>query len=71
VGQFTWIRGLWHARQRSIDLAILWPACKQEADNKGMTLDHAKAAFAVHVYHDKAWLVLGEDEIHRRIDELT
>jgi hypothetical protein len=67
---FTWITGLWHARQRSIDVGILWKACKQEVDNQGMTLDHAKVAFAAHVYHDKAWLVLGEDEIRRRIGEL-
>jgi hypothetical protein len=58
---------LWRERQRSIDLRILWPACKQNADD----LDHAKAAFAMHAFHDPAWICLGDDEIKRRIDELS
>lgn len=61
-----WLLGLWHARLRAIDLKILWPTCKAEAHD----LDYAKAAFAVHAFHDPAWLTLGEDEIIRRIDEL-
>jgi hypothetical protein len=34
-------------------------------------LDHAKAAFAVHAYHDPAWLELGEDTLFAFIDRLT
>jgi hypothetical protein len=56
----------WRAHQRQIDLDILWPACKAEAAD----LDHAKAAFAVHAFNDRAWLVLGEDEIIRFIEDL-
>lgn len=58
-----WLISLWRKRQRAIDLDVLWPACKQEAPD----LDHAKAAFAVHAFHDPAWLALGKDEIRRRI----
>ena len=56
----------WRTRQRDIDLDILWPICKQEAGS----LDHARAIFAVHAFKDQAWLVLGEEEIVRRIDRL-
>jgi hypothetical protein len=56
----------WRTYQRSIDLRLLWPICKQGAND----LDHAKAAFAYHAFNDPAWLTLGEDEIIRRIDAL-
>ena len=62
-----WLLDRWHARQRSIDLRILWPVCKENARD----LDHAKAAFAYHAFHDRAWLSLGDDEIARQIEELT
>jgi PIN domain nuclease of toxin-antitoxin system len=52
---FAW----WRARQRAIDLDILWPACKAHA----MDLDQAKAVFAVHAFHDPAWLSLGDRAI--------
>lgn len=55
-----------NARHRAIDLSILWPICKERADD----LDHAKAAFASHAFNDPAWMFLGEDEIKRRIDAL-
>jgi hypothetical protein len=61
-----WIRDKWHARQRALDLQILWPACVRQARD----LDHAKAAFSVHAFNDSAWLSLGHDEIMRRIDAL-
>ena len=63
----NWIYKLWYARLRSIDLKILWPICKQKAED----LDHAKAAFAVHAFNDKAWKFLGRDEIVRRIGSLS
>ena len=34
----------WHKRQRSIDIAILWPSCKKLAPD----IDHARAAFTFH-----------------------
>jgi hypothetical protein len=61
-----WLLNLWRNRQREVDLEILWPSCKEQA----VDLDHAKAAFAMHAFHDRAWLVLGDDEIRRRIDGL-
>jgi hypothetical protein len=56
----------WRARQRNLDLVILWPICKQGAND----LDHARAAFAVHAFNDPAWLCLGEDAIFEFIDRL-
>jgi len=56
----------YNERRRSLDLEILWPICKEQAQN----MDHAKAAFAYHCYNDPAWKALGDDEIYRRIDAL-
>jgi hypothetical protein len=61
-----WLRAWWAARQRAIDMEILWPSCLELAPD----LDHAKAAFAFHAFNDPAWLILGEAEIQRRIDAL-
>jgi hypothetical protein len=66
MGVWRLIVAWWHVRQRRIDLDILWPICRREAKD----LDHAKAAFAVHAYHDPAWLELG-DELFPFIDRLT
>ena len=66
----TWRRSIdrfIHAPRRKIDLDILWPVCREQAPD----LDHAKAAFAVHAFNDRAWTVLGDDEIERIIDGLT
>jgi hypothetical protein len=62
-----WLFGLWYARLRRIDIELLWPTCRDKAQN----LDHARAAFAVHAFHDRAWLVLGDDEILEIIDGLA
>jgi hypothetical protein len=62
-----WLLNLWYARLRRIDLEVLWPMCFDRASD----LDSAKAAFAFHAFNDKAWLVLGEDEVIRQIDGLT
>lgn len=63
---FQWLLNWWHVRQRSIDIQILWPACRDNTPD----LDHAKAAFAFHAFHDEAWMCLGEREITRLIDKL-
>lgn len=60
------IRRWWAKRQRAVDIRILWPACKDNAPD----LDHARAAFAYHAFNDSAWLILGEREISRMIDDL-
>jgi hypothetical protein len=68
--EYLWFargRAWWRARRRAIDLELLWPACKTQASD----IDHAKAAFAAHAFHDTAWLELGADEIVRRIEELV
>lgn len=61
-----WLKTWWYKRQRTIDLQILWPSCRNLAPN----LDQAKAAFAVHAFNDPAWMSLGENEVIRRIGEL-
>jgi hypothetical protein len=60
------ILAMWQARQRRIDLAILWPQCLAGAKH----IDHALVAFAVHCYNDPAWLALGEDELRHQINML-
>lgn len=62
----NWLLGLWHAQRRAFDLKYLWPACCDEAPD----LDHAKAAFAYHAFHDTAWLWIGEKKIVETIDKL-
>lgn len=61
-----WLLGLWHARQRAVDLQILWPICREQAPD----LDHAKAAFAVHAFNDEAWTFLGHDVVASFINDL-
>jgi len=60
------IKRKWHARQRAIDIATLWPECCRLTP----TLDHAKATFAVHAYNDSAWTSLGDDGIYDAIEAL-
>lgn len=62
-----WLFALLHWQQRRIDLQILWPICR----DKAKSLDHARAAFAVHAFNEIAWMCLGEEEVKRRIGELT
>ena len=52
VGLFWPAFARWHrARKRAIDVQLLWPICVEKAPD----MDHAKAAFALHVLHDSAW----------------
>ena len=60
------IRSWWRARQRKIDLEVLWLACVQGAAD----LDHARAAFADHIFSDPAWLELGEEALIRFVEHL-
>ena len=62
-----WFLGLWYARLRRIDIELLRPTCRDQARN----IDHAKAAFAVHAFNDRAWLFLGHDKIIEIIDGLA
>lgn len=62
----NWLADIWHARQRSVDLDVLWPTCKAQAPD----MYTAKLVFSMHAFQDEAWTCLGEAEIRRRIDEL-
>jgi hypothetical protein len=61
-----WLRQRWNRRRRRIDMQVLWPACLKNAP----TLDHAKAAFAQHVFHDTAWAEFSPRELYAFIDGL-
>lgn len=56
----------WRERQRSIDIELLWPICRDKTE----CLDDARTAFAIHAFMDPAWRCLGDEEICRRIDQL-
>lgn len=62
-----WLQRWWWARQRAIDMEILWPQCKRLAAD----LDHAKAAFAVHAFNDAAWVRHYQYDLYKVIDALT
>jgi hypothetical protein len=78
-----WLLGAWRARQRArqraIDLDILWPECKRQAEARERedrgpeipALDLAKAAFMTHCANDRAWTRdYGEAELVDFIDRL-
>lgn len=46
-----WIGRMWRKRQRNIDIAILWPACRNQASD----LCVAREAFLSHCFCDPAW----------------
>lgn len=57
----------WRMNQRATDMQILWPTCCERAPD----LDHAKAAFAFHVFSDGAWTTdYTHDELVKFIDDL-
>ncbi|WP_135210396.1 hypothetical protein [Vitreimonas flagellata] len=67
MSPLRWIRDWWWARQRAIDLEILWPSCRDNAPD----LDRAKAAFAVHAFNDPAWIgFYGRERLASFIDGL-
>jgi len=67
---FRWLLAFYYAYLRRVDRAILWPACKRAARDRGIDLDVARAAFATHAFNDIPWKVLGEAEIIRQVDKL-
>ena len=65
---FGKLRNLWWARQRSADLKILWPVCREQY---ARDLDRARAAFAIHAFHDPCWIsYYGSHELVKVIKEL-
>ncbi len=55
-------------RRRSFDLDVLWPACKEGSEG---SIEHAKAAFAVHAFNDRAWTdYFSKEELKAFIDAL-
>lgn len=63
---FRFLQRWWWSRQRAIDLRILWPACKEGA----ASIDHARAAFALHAFNDPAWVREYGENLYNVIGEL-
>lgn len=61
----------WRWQQRCIDLMFLWPSFRDQAAERGMTLEMAREAFLWHAERDRAWTSLGEEEMRRRIGRLS
>lgn len=70
--------GRWSRKsKRNIDLQILWPVCKEQAQLSRVAIDEreimdlARGAFAVHVFNDTAWTTdLSRAEINQIINNL-
>lgn len=61
------VRDVWWAYQRNMDINMLWPACKKQAPD----IDHAKAAFAIHVFKDDCWIkYYGKEKLIDFVDTL-
>jgi hypothetical protein len=56
----------WAGLKRSVDTDITWPLIKVRHE----TLEGARHEFWTHVCADPAWLRLGLDEAHKRIEAL-
>lgn len=56
----------WRARLRAIDREILWPSCKDIADD----IEHARTAFIIHAASDAAYADFTADELARYVREL-
>jgi hypothetical protein len=63
----NWLRNWWWARQRAMDLRILWPSCKELAPN----LDKAKQAFMMHAINDPAWVRHYGEKLWEAVNALT
>lgn len=63
-----WLRDWWWARQRKIDIAILWPCCKEVA----FDVTQARQAFMQHALRDPAWIEhYGYNGLEHAVEELT
>src|SRR4029077_4700965 len=62
------IKKWWHARQRKIDLEILWTVCLDMTEGD---VEAAKDAFAMHCLNDPAWQDLGINGIVELIENLN
>lgn len=61
------IQEWWWARQRKIDMELLWPSIKKLCNGD---LVAARAAFAVHAFNDPAWVRHYEESLYSFIDAL-
>jgi hypothetical protein len=65
---FKFIGVWWRERQRTVDLEVLWPICKEQAPD----IKLARSAFFMHCTEDTAWTKdYSVDEIAQYVDALT
>ena len=65
---WSYVVTIFHRVNRNTDMSTLWPVCKEHAKD----LDHAKAAFFMHVINDPAWPYhYSEQELKEYVDKLT
>lgn len=62
----SWLRDRWYARQRHLDLELLWPAIRRHESD----LSRARAAFGFHCLMTPAWYSLGLDQIENILRDL-
>jgi hypothetical protein len=60
------IRTWWRARQRRLDIEILWPEIVAQARD----VQEARLAFAAHAAYDPAWREIGDDRLRLVLDQL-
>ncbi len=63
----AWLRKLWWAKQRAIDMQVLWPACKANASS----LDASHQAFMVHAIVSPCWVRVYEGKLWAEVRKLT
>jgi len=61
------LQGWWRRRRRKTDIEILWPICKERANDD---MAKARMAFFWHIMHDSAWGDMSEAEKIKFVDNL-
>ena len=62
-----WLQRIWWRQQRSVDLRILWPICKEKALN----LEQARQLFMLHAIADPCWVREYGEELTAEVWRLT
>jgi hypothetical protein len=61
----------WRRRQRSVDVKVLWPACKEAARAQGWSIDAAKVLFEQQIREEPYWYKdFDEERLQRLLSNL-
>lgn len=67
MNPFGWVMRLWRARQRRLDVELLWPVCIAEArGHRG----GAERAFLMHMDIDPAYAGLSDNDKRQILNDL-